>query len=628
MPKGTRRAAPAVPKRYHVAFDDPPPVLHLEEREGRLGKNVQVRWWRADKKRWDKMSLGYRVRAANGKLLPSQVRRAERDGYRYHRGLAEGVIPPRLDARTAPQDADLTIVAGLAEVMDPERGEYPSSPGSHAQEQRRARERHQTLIEDALRTRAGEHGKLTWVGATPIDLVRRIARHIAAVHQYTGRGYRVAEQACDLLFKAAKWLRQHKRIPQDAFLRPEGWRATLRRDWGAVTPLAIDPDKPGPRHNAQEFGRLLAALDPVPCDDLVKDVVALAGSQLEPSIRLCLRSDLDLRPGQGLHGHGTLLVRTRGRGSSRERRLDLTARVRAQFEAALQDGFLTHLEAEREDMLRGHRPKPSPSKRRGPWNEPGDYPLFPHVDPRLRLALRLGAEQRVGQVRRAWRSNLDLDSAPGGGLGKLRIPGRGKKRTQPIVLDPSLRAAIDAELTRGYLCQLEAAYVRGDLKDYPLFPGGPLAGGAVSVPRAGHALQPVTESHLRQVFLRLERLAGVKHVEARGWYGLKRTAIDLADGYTSRTSTKEILSGHVRGSAARARYASIEPPEAMRESMQVRVAMRADLLAGRTNRELQEARAHLSALVMGCGDPAVLAEAAALLKTAQDAPVTAQASDE
>jgi hypothetical protein len=167
----------------------------------------------------------------------------------------------------------------------------------------------------------------------------------------------------------------------------------------------------------------------------------------------------------------------------------------------------------------------------------------PRVDPRLALMLRIGGgDQRLGQVSETMRSRLDLRDGAGIGYGVLRPRGRGRKRTSPIYLTAEERAAIDYEMQDGYLRELEAAYQRGELKDYPLFPGRRLSAG---VPwseevkgqtireRLGYttaedpeALQPMDKSRLEDYFKVLEDVAEVEHIEGRGWYGLKRRASD------------------------------------------------------------------------------------------------------
>ena len=169
------------------------------------------------------------------------------------------------------------------------------------------------------------------------------------------------------------------------------------------------------------------------------------------------------------------------------------------------------------------------------------------VDPRLGLALALGAEQRGGQVIRGRRSDLDLEA------NTFQVRGRGKKKGTTVHLTRGQRAAVDRALA-GYLAQLEAAAI-----DYPLFPAGKLHGreaqGGVRVvgrrelkgkaipTRVGHRLVatgplvapvdraetgPLDRSSIDDWFLAAEALAGVEHVPGRSWYGLRRALLDAA----------------------------------------------------------------------------------------------------
>ena len=61
--------------------------------------------------------------------------------------------------------------------------------------------------------------------------------------------------------------------------------------------------------------------------------------------------------------------------------------------------------------------------------------------------------------------------------------GRGRKEGETMDLRPELRAYIDHVLTHGYLAELEAARLRGEIADYPLFPGGKLVNGRIPLVR-------------------------------------------------------------------------------------------------------------------------------------------------
>jgi integrase len=147
------------------------------------------------------------------------------------------------------------------------------------------------------------------------------------------------------------------------------------------------------------------------------------------------------------------------------------------------------------------------------------------VDPRFGLMIALGAELRLGQVRRARRRDLDLERST------FVVRSAGKKRGVVVHLTEGQRAVLDAALA-GYLRTLEEAFRVGTLADYPLFPAGQMPGGRKGQPVAtverhsnGKVVNPrwVLDS-----FKEAERLAEVPHIEGRAAYGLRRAAVDAA----------------------------------------------------------------------------------------------------
>jgi hypothetical protein len=140
------------------------------------------------------------------------------------------------------------------------------------------------------------------------------------------------------------------------------------------------------------------------------------------------------------------------------------------------------------------------------------------VDPRLHLALELGAEMRNGQVVRALRSDLDLEA------GTFKVPGRGKKRGALQVLTAGQLFAAREAVTTGYLRDLERAG-----GDYPLFPAGQMPGGrsAKWVAAERHrTAKPVGTRTMQDYFHAAEGLAGVARVKGRAFYGLRRAHVD------------------------------------------------------------------------------------------------------
>jgi integrase len=142
------------------------------------------------------------------------------------------------------------------------------------------------------------------------------------------------------------------------------------------------------------------------------------------------------------------------------------------------------------------------------------------IDPRYGLLLALGAELRLGQVRRCRRSDLDLEA------GSLRVPGRSKKKAPVELLTPGQLKYARAALETGYLRELEGHYA-----DYPLFPAGQLRGGRSGNPRAiaRHAeAKPIDRRTCSEWFQQAEQKAGVTHIFGRGAYGIRRVAVDAA----------------------------------------------------------------------------------------------------
>jgi hypothetical protein len=92
----------------------------------------------------------------------------------------------------------------------------------------------------------------------------------------------------------------------------------------------------------------------------------------------------------------------------------------------------------------------------------------PDVDPRIALAVELGAEARLGQVRRLRRKVVDLSPIGAFGRGRITVHGSGKKLGLTRDLTPEERAAIDRALA-GYL--RHHAYSAGLRDDYRMFPG-------------------------------------------------------------------------------------------------------------------------------------------------------------
>lgn len=178
--------------------------------------------------------------------------------------------------------------------------------------------------------------------------------------------------------------------------------------------------------------------------------------------------------------------------------------------------------------------------------------LFAHLheaDPRLALALVLGAELRGGQVIRTMRSNVDLSEDAGIGYGKVQIPFTSERKRAPLVsLNKTERTALDAAMEKGYLSELEGAYKVGLVKDYALFPGGKLRNGVVPVERGA---KPMHATSLADFLHDVEKKAGVETIKGRGWHGLRRAFTDLYPTATTDARLLDHLGGWVQGSTMR-----------------------------------------------------------------------------
>ena len=201
----------------------------------------------------------------------------------------------------------------------------------------------------------------------------------------------------------------------------------------------------------------------------------------------------------------------------------------------------------------------------------------PKVDPRLALAYRVGIGQRLGQVVRCRRSDLTLDLPDG--MGSLRVPGKGNKRGGLVVLLPEDVAVIRQCLRAGFLAPLEAERDAGRVKDYPLFPQGPLTGGrrtpGDAVARVEQATAPhCTMTGVRKWFKRAATLAGVPEVKGRVTYGIKRAAVDA--GKALKLSRDELtkLGGWSDPQMADRVYADVDALEAATGAARARLAIR------------------------------------------------------
>lgn len=127
--------------------------------------------------------------------------------------------------------------------------------------------------------------------------------------------------------------------------------------------------------------------------------------------------------------------------------------------------------------------------------------------------------------------------------GRFTVRGVAKKCGEIVDLHPELREVVEEVLEEGYLSDAEAAYRSGEIADYYLFPVHRLVGGKALVKWCieGH-LGPKS---LRDMFAKLEDLAGVDHVPGRALYGLRRQGADLAQDFESDDRMLDRLTGHL-----------------------------------------------------------------------------------
>lgn len=212
------------------------------------------------------------------------------------------------------------------------------------------------------------------------------------------------------------------------------------------------------------------------------------------------------------------------------------------------------------------------------------FAALPAADPRLRLLVELAAELRAGQAVRARRSDLNLDAVGGFKCGRFIVHGAGKKRGEVVDLHPELRALVDEILSTGYLAEAEAAFQRGKVADYFLFPAGKLKGGSVLPDRATAA--HASYQAMRDLFVDLERIAGVEHRRGRSFYGLRRQATDLAPEFAQDARVLNSISGHADSATREQVYQDRENERVRAHAATARRSMRRYLLEGTDGEEI------------------------------------------
>jgi len=221
--------------------------------------------------------------------------------------------------------------------------------------------------------------------------------------------------------------------------------------------------------------------------------------------------------------------------------------------------------------LSGERALPDPNRPRHSLEEMRKVmAVAGRVDPRLELALALGAELRLGQVIRCRRTDLDLDHAT------FTVRGKGHKRGEVQKLTDGQLRVVRHHLTDGYLRDLERAAA-----DYCLFPAGQLRGGrkmedARATVKYQLRAKPIDRSVIDDWFHAAEDLAEIPRVKGRAAYGLRRQAVDAAKaGGISREGLQR-LGGWVDTQMPDTIYADQEADYAREEARDVRAKVRGE----------------------------------------------------
>ncbi|MCA2991523.1 hypothetical protein [Gemmatimonas sp.] len=200
----------------------------------------------------------------------------------------------------------------------------------------------------------------------------------------------------------------------------------------------------------------------------------------------------------------------------------------------------------------------------------------PRVDPRLRLAVELGAELRGAQLLRTMRSAVKLNATEFAPHGTVTVTGAKRKPGTTIVLTARQRLVLDQTLTTT-LGKYEAEFLARRTKDYPLFPSKVLRDDGVANLHAD--VKPMTTSGLDKLFKRLvTEIAGVDMRPNCGWYGLRRIFVDVTNAQTGSRQAKNVVSSHSLASVTRdATYASNVDPALLKESADIRRRAREEL---------------------------------------------------
>jgi len=278
----------------------------MERRD--CGGQVFVRWTNPDKagvERRDRKSLGLAVRdAKTGRLDQKLVRAAELAVQQFQAKLllsesaVRGASEPRPNAAQAlgpplaSAQTSLTMLAGFALALDPERGKYGSNRTRRYDQMLKYRER---LFGGPRHAAPLLERSLTWIAFVPAE-GRALWRRIADRHLSTNGdefGVRAAESIVDAIYSVAAWLREEHLIPPDAARAPAQWRKALKEEWAQRTgKRRTRPHRP--RHTVDEYRRIFAAMSDPRVDPRIRLAIELAAECRTGEVLRCTRRMLML----------------------------------------------------------------------------------------------------------------------------------------------------------------------------------------------------------------------------------------------------------------------------------------------------------------------------------------------
>ena len=225
-----------------------------------------------------------------------------RRSWRFNNSQAKLVIgqsPVRRESDSQPNAAQspgpllatpqpsLTLLAGFALALDPERGKYGSNRTRRYDQMLKYRGR---LFGGPRHVAPLLDRTLTWIAFVPAE-ARALWRRMADRHVSTNGeefGVRAAEGIVDAIYSVAAWLREEQLIPADAARAPAQWRKALKEEWAQRTgKRRTRPHRP--RHTVDEYRRIFAAMSDPRVDPRIRLAVELAAECRTGQVLRCTR---------------------------------------------------------------------------------------------------------------------------------------------------------------------------------------------------------------------------------------------------------------------------------------------------------------------------------------------------